>query len=120
MASGTAGLFPMLSHAFVRELLREDEVSPLLLRAHHFEDVAKHATTFTVLIKAITDRRHVRVDFSGKANGSTKAYDDVAPYRMLNQRGVWYLAAAGDGRLKTFGFSRVCDVLVKASSFAKP
>ena len=117
MASGTASLFPTLSHAFVRELLREDQPSPLLVRGHHFEDVAEHAATFAVLSKAITDRRLVRFDFSGKLNGSTKTYDDVAPYRMLNQKGVWYLAAVHNGRLKTFGFSRVRDVLIKASSF---
>ncbi len=117
LASGTVGLFPTLSHAFVRELLRLDQESPLLVKGHHFEDVAQHAATFAVLSKAIIDRRHVRFDFSGKANGPTKAYDDVAPYRMLNQKGVWYLAAAHQGRLKTFGFSRVRDVLVKATTF---
>ncbi|RYH40004.1 MAG: WYL domain-containing protein [Alcaligenaceae bacterium] len=117
LASGTAGLFPTLSHAFVRELLRVDQESPLLVKGHHFEDVAQHAATFAVLSKAIIDRRHVRFDFSGKANGPTKAYDDVAPYRMLNHKGVWYLAAAHQGRLKTFGFSRVRDVLVKATTF---
>jgi predicted DNA-binding transcriptional regulator YafY len=118
-ASGTAGLFPTLSHAFVRELLREDQASPLLVRGHHFEDVAEHAATFAFLSKAITDRRHVRFHFLGKSGRATKAYDDVAPYRMLNQKGVWYLAALHGGRLKTFGFSRVRDVLVKASSFER-
>lgn len=48
LASGTASLFPTLSHAFVRELLREDQASPLLVRGHHFEDVAEHAATFAV------------------------------------------------------------------------
>ncbi len=118
-ASGTAGLFPTLSHTFVRELLREDRASPLLVKGHHFEDVGQLASTFALLSKAITDRRHVRFDFSSKANGSTKAYDDVAPYRMLNQKGVWYLAAEHNGRLKTFGFSRVRDVLVKGSLFER-
>lgn len=119
MASGTAGLFPTLSHAFVRELLREDQASPLLVRGHHYEDVAEHASTFTLLSQAITDRRHVRFDFTAKEGGPVKSYDDVAAYRMLNQKGVWYLAAVHGGRLKTFGFSRVRDVLVKASSFVR-
>jgi predicted DNA-binding transcriptional regulator YafY len=117
MASGISGLFPTLSHAFVRELLREDQTSPLLVRGHHFEDVTEHAGTFAILSKAISDGRHVQFHFSGKANGPTKAYDDVAPYRMLNQKGVWYLAAEHNGQLKTFVFSRVRDVLVKGSSF---
>ncbi|MFZ3119984.1 MAG: WYL domain-containing protein [Variovorax sp.] len=119
MASGTAGLFPTLSHAFVRELLREDQASPLLVRGHHYEDVADHALTFELLSQAITNRQHVRFDFSPKAGRLVKSYDDVAAYRMLNQKGVWYLAAVHDGRLKTFGFSRVRDVLVKASSFVR-
>jgi len=119
MASGTARLFPTLSHAFVRELLREDQASPLLVRGHHYEDVAEHASTFALLSQAITDRRYVRFGFSAKAGGAVKSYDDIAAYRMLNQKGVWYLAAVHEGRLKTFGFSRVRDVLVKASSFVR-
>ena len=39
-------------------------------------------------------------------NGGPKTYE-VDPHKLVNLKGVWYLAARHDGRLKTFSFSKL-------------
>jgi predicted DNA-binding transcriptional regulator YafY len=41
----------------------------------------------------------------------------VEPYKLINQKGIWYLAAWDDGKLKSFAISRIEALLVDAETF---
>jgi predicted DNA-binding transcriptional regulator YafY len=53
-----------------------------------------------------------------KADG-VKRYAGVAPYRLLNQKGIWYLAAVDGGKLKTFSFSKLTNVSTLDDTFVR-
>lgn len=117
VASGTRGLFPSLSHAFVRQLLAEGETSALLVRGHHYEEVEDRATEFADLRRAIEERRRVHFDFGAASTTVEKTFADVEPYKLLNQKGVWYLIGRHHGKLKTFGFTRIRGLRVDEGGF---
>jgi predicted DNA-binding transcriptional regulator YafY len=89
IASGTRGLFPTLSHAFVRQLLTEGEDSSFLVRGPSYEDISAHADMFELLRDAIADRSRVRFEFAALVSGAAKTFSMVEPYRLLNHKGVW-------------------------------
>jgi predicted DNA-binding transcriptional regulator YafY len=51
--------------------------------------------------------------------GRTKPYCALQPYRLINTKGIWYLAAIHDGRLKTFGVGKIRSVQVQAETFTR-
>ena len=52
-----------------------------------------------------------------KANGETKLRDAVEPYKLINQKGIWYLAAWDEGKLKSFAVSRMAALMVEETTF---
>lgn len=36
-----------------------------------------------------------------------KSYDAVSPYKLINDKGIWYLAALDGGKLKSFSFTKI-------------
>ena len=43
----------------------------------------------------------------------------LAPYKLINQQGIWYLAAAENGKLKAFALSQ-CSHVLKTDEFFEP
>lgn len=103
--AGVRGLFPSFSDEFLRDIFDTHLRSSLLIRGHAYEDISGQEAMFRQLERAIVETR--KVAFRYRKPDLTKAYDDVEPYRMLNHRGIWYLAARDHGKLKTFGFTRI-------------
>lgn len=42
----------------------------------------------------------------------------VEPYKLINQKGIWYLAAWDDGKLKAFTITKMEGVVVASTVFA--
>lgn len=103
--AGIHGLFPTLNEDFLREIFDEHTSAALLVRGHHYEDLSGRQADFRMLEKAINDQR--RVSFKYASQGKKPATRSTEPYRLLNHKGIWYLAAVDGGKLKTFSFSRL-------------
>jgi len=103
--AGVRGLFPSLSDDFLRDIFDTRMQSALLVKGHHYEDISGREGAFRQLEKAIV--AHCRISFRYRKDGGDKNYADVEPYKMVNHKGIWYLAAKDDGKLKTFGFTRI-------------
>lgn len=116
-AAGTQGLFPSLSHAFVRQLLREGETGALLVRGHHYEDVSHRAADFELVRSAIAQRERISFEFEPPGSATAKTFSNIAPYKLLNNKGIWYLAALDRGKLKTFGFARIRRLRLEGTHF---
>lgn len=111
--AGVSGLFPALSADFLREIFDARIQSALLVKGHHYEDLRGKEQTFKQLEQAIIARH--KVWFEYKNVDLLKSYE-VEPYRLINNKGIWYLAAKHDGKVKTFSFSKIerlatCDVV---------
>ena len=103
--AGVRGLFPSLSDEFLRDIFDTRLQGALLVKGHHYENLAGKEKLFRELEKAIVARRQVAFDYV-KPEGF-KSYAAASPYRLINDKGVWYLAALDDERLKAFSFTKI-------------
>ncbi|SFB54965.1 helix-turn-helix transcriptional regulator [Azotobacter beijerinckii] len=103
--TGIRGLFPSLSSDFLRDIFDDRMQGALLVKSHHYEDISGRQKPFRELEKAIVSHRCIAFDY--RRGESQKAYAGVEPYKLLNNHGIWYLAARDGEKLKTFTFSQI-------------
>lgn len=113
--AGVKGLFPTLSREFLQEVLSEQTEHPWLVLGHHYEDLTGHGAVFDQLMDAIRQKRVLSLQMV--KDGKRKGYQDVQPYRLINTKGIWYLAAVHEGKLKTFGVGKIKSADVQAQTF---
>lgn len=114
--SGVNGLFPEMSGQFLKEVFASNAQGAWLVKGHHYEDLRDHRALFADLEQAIVNRHPVQFRYN-KANGETKLRDAVEPYKLINQKGIWYLAAWDEGKLKSFAVSRMAALMVEEKTF---
>lgn len=113
--AGVRGLFPSLSDDFLRDVFDARIQSSFLVKGHHYEDIGGKEGLFRELEKAIVT--HHQVSFSyAKAEG-VKSYDALSPYKLINNKGIWYLAAQDAEKLKTFSFSKIGQLKILDTTF---
>lgn len=113
--AGIRGLFPSLSDDFLRDIFDDRVQSALLIKGHHYEDISGRQKPFRELEKAIVEHR--RITFEYRRGEWHKAYAGVEPYKLLNNHGIWYLAARDGEKLKTFTFSQIERLCVEDCRF---
>lgn len=113
--AGVSGLFPSLSTDFLREIFDNRIESALMVKGHNYEDLAGREGTFREIEKAIVARH--TLSFQYLKVGSTKPYSQVEPYKLINQKGIWYLAGKDAGKLKTFSFAKLEQLTVSSQTF---
>lgn len=109
MLAGVKGLFPTLDVQFLRRIFDETMRSACVVRGHHYEDMSTRQELFQILANAITT--HTIVSFWYK--GTQRI---VKPYRLVNQKGIWYLAAVED-KLKSFSLTKIFGLEVCGERF---
>jgi predicted DNA-binding transcriptional regulator YafY len=114
--AGVSGLFPSLNDDFLRDIFDARVQSALMVKGHHYENLAGKEQLFRELEKAIIARHPVTFDYL-KADG-VKHYPILFPYKLLNLKGVWYLAAVDGEKLKTYSFAKIDHLKVLDSSFS--
>jgi predicted DNA-binding transcriptional regulator YafY len=114
--AGVRGLFPSLSDDFLRDIFDTRMQSALLVKGHSYEDLAGKETLFRQLEQAIVARRYVAINYS--KDEVTKSYISLAPFKLMNHKGIWYLAARDGDKLKTFAFTRIENLRILDSQFA--
>lgn len=113
--AGLHGLHPRLTTEFLRDLLDAKVQSALQVRGHNYEDLSGKEQLFSQLKQAINGHRSIGFQYT-KPEGS-KMVDGAQPYRLVNQDGVWYLAALDAGKLKSYAFSKIDRLLVSTETF---
>ncbi len=113
--AGVRGLFPSLSDDFLRDIFDDRMQGALLVKGHNYEDLRGKEKLFGALEQAITDR--LRVSFDYAKEGTLKAYAEIAPYKLINHKGIWYLTALDGEKLKSFSFSKIQHLKVLDSNF---
>lgn len=113
--AGVRGLFPSISDDFLRDLFDTRIDSTLLVKGHHYEDLQGKELHFEQLQSAIVT--HQRISFDFRKDDARKGFADVEPHKLVNHKGIWYLAAKDEGKLKTFSFSRIEQLIVTDQTF---
>jgi len=107
---GVDELFPQNSARFLMALLDILSQSSFLVRGHHYEKLKPHDAQFQQLDNAIRDSKRCTLTYADKRRA-------LEPYRLVNNKGIWYLAAMDEGRLKSFSLSRISQLVVGGDSF---
>lgn len=103
--AGVRGLFPSLSDEFLKDIFDARMQSALLVKGHNYEDLGGREAEFRALERAIVARHHVEFDY--RKEEGPKHYASVAPYKLVNHKGIWYLAGRDGDTLKTFSFAKI-------------
>ena len=109
---GIEGLFPRWDDRLLGILLGNAENNPFLIKQRPYENCGVFMSTLNTLSDAI--RGSKKISFMYK----TKRYSAIEPYRLVSDRGLWYLAAIEGGVLKSFVISAMKQVLPSNMSFA--
>lgn len=102
--AGITGLFPGLDTQFLRELFDSRLNDTFTVHEGSHEDLRQRLGDFRVLQQAISECRMVR--FLYQKPDERKSVE-VAPYRLVSNAGIWYLAAADEGRVKSYAFAKI-------------
>ena len=115
--TGVKGLFPSLNRDFLKEVLGDQSDPAWVVRGHHYEDLSGHQEIFDRLKDAITQSSILCLQML--KDGKVKSYQEVQPYRLINTKGIWYLAAVHDEKLKTFGVGKIKSVRLQEQIFTR-
>ena len=107
--AGIKGMFPSLSGDFLRDIFDQTLQSTFLVKGHHYEDLSGKESLFQLLQDAIANSKRIRFNYQ-KQDETEKSYVDVDPYKLVNHKGIWYLSALHDSKLKTFSFTKLRKV----------
>lgn len=103
--AGVQGLFPSLGEEFFRDIFDSRIQDALLVRGHNYENLAGHERIFTQLKRAIIRCQQISVRY--QSSSGSKEYPSLLPYKLINTKGIWYLAATDNGKLKTFALTKI-------------
>lgn len=107
---GLSKIFPSFD-ALSFSRLSNNEIPPFLFRDMKIEDVSNYQATFKSLTLAIQSLQITTFTYK------QKHYQKVSPYRLVNDRGWWYLAAIHNDTLKSFKVANLSDVVVSHEKF---
>ena len=104
--SGIRELYPTLDDSFLKSLMSSEQQSAFLIKPHHYESLSDQASKqlFNKLEDAINNCELVHFYYKAKD------YQSVRPYKLINSKGIWYLAALDKEKLKTFHISNINSV----------
>jgi len=113
--AGVRSLFPSMSDDFLRDIFDSRMQGALLVKGHNYENIAGKEGLFRQLEQAIITCHRIRFQYHKELE--EKSYAEIAPYKLLNHKGIWYLAAQDGDKLKTFAFNKIRTLAVSNDRF---
>lgn len=113
--AGVRGLFPSLSDDFLRDIFDARIQAAVMVKGHNYENLAGKEAAFRSLEQAIVGRQYIAFDYQKDAG--LKSYAGVAPFKLINHKGIWYLVARDGDKLKSFSFAKIENLRLLESHF---
>ena len=113
--AGVKGLFPSLADDFLRDIFDSRIQGALLVKGHYYENLSGKEALFRELEKAIVARRQASFDYA-KLEGSKK-FIAISPYKLMNHKGIWYLAGQDNEKLKVFSLTKISNLTTLDTTF---
>lgn len=107
--SGVEQLFPASDRRSWLDLLKPGQPS-FLVRDGHFAAERPDTQDFRELARAIDRQMRCRMVYTDKPR-------NIEPYRLVHNKGIWYLAATENGHLKSFALGRISGLRVSDETF---
>ena len=115
--AGVQGLYPDLRDQFSSDLNGIHSISTLEVRGHQYEDLLGLEAQFKDVQTAIVKQRCIRFSYR-KSDASEKYVENAQPYKLVNQKGIWYVIALVETKLKTYAFTRMSGLWLSETRFA--
>ncbi|MDX9743989.1 MAG: WYL domain-containing protein [Arcobacteraceae bacterium] len=103
LLSGIQHLYPTLNNDFLKNVLDSKVNQVYLIKGHNYENLTSKIDEFELLESSILNTKQVTLTYNDKARL-------VNPYKLVNQKGIWYLIATEDNLLKTFSLSKILNL----------
>jgi predicted DNA-binding transcriptional regulator YafY len=98
--AGVAELFPPGERRNLASLLDTNNPAVFLVKGQQYEAIPPDGALFYGIAAAIRGRQRCRIAYAERERL-------VEPYRLVNNKGIWYLAATQHGELRAFSLSRI-------------
>ena len=98
--TGSAALLPDIRPEALIKLLRNETSASFQVRNASAEALLPNDPQFETLRTAIAEHRQCQLNYKDKAR-------TLCPYRLIANKGIWYLAATENEQLKSFALSRI-------------
>ena len=108
--SGIKELYPSLQEDFLKNILDNAISQAYIVKGHNYEDLSNSTKEFKILEEAIITHNLVHFSYKDK-------YRVVKPYKLINSKGIWYLAGIEDETLKTFSFKKISKLSLNDERF---
>lgn len=108
--SGIRELFPSLQEDFLKNILDSTVSQAYMVKGHNYEDLSDKTEAFIHIELAIVT--HFLIEFYYKDKHRV-----VKPYKMINSKGIWYLAGVEDETLKTFSLTKITKLTPTTTEF---
>lgn len=103
--SGIKELFPSLEESFLKNVLDGVVNSAYLIKGHNYTDTSEMGDEFKLFEKAINENLIIGFEYTAKQRR-------VEPYKLLNNKGIWYLVGIEDETLKTFSLTKIVKLVL--------
>lgn len=101
--SGIRKLYPSLDDNFIVDLLNTRVNQTYIIKGFEYEDTSSKIEEFKSINVAIVTQHKIEFTYNDKQRV-------VAPYKLVNTSGIWYLTADEDGTLKTYTFVKISNL----------
>ncbi|QEY24603.1 helix-turn-helix transcriptional regulator [Neisseria animalis] len=105
-------LFPEADRRFFHEKLTQS----ITVKGFQYEDISSKRQEFDLITQAIAERRLILFDYTKVSGSDSKSYT-IAPYRLVNKNGIWYLIGLDNGKQKTYCFTQVQNLHIQPETF---
>ncbi len=110
LLSGIRELYPTLEEDFLKNILDDTISKVYLIKGHNYEDLSDKTEQFKIVENAILNSTQIEFIYSQKTRV-------VNPYKLVNSKGIWYLAGVDNEVLKTFSFKKMIDLKASDKTF---
>jgi len=108
---GLSEEFPSLDNRLLSYLLLPEQESPFLIKSKGHEASSIYSEVFKQLSTAIVNRHTINFVFHGHS------YDGVEPYKLVDNREVWYLAMNYKEKLCYLRVSDICFICLTPNRY---
>ncbi len=92
-------------HYLSNGVLNNKSTPPFLFKNPQIEDISDNASVFEKLIESIQRRNVISFSHEGKT------YDEFHSYKLLNERGLWYLAGTHRNHLESLRVAKIRELV---------
>ena len=101
--SGIKELYPALDKEFLKKVLDKTIKEAYVVKGHNYEDISNNKKEFELLEEAVLLQNIVSFSYKNRPR-------NVQPYKLLNIKGIWYLAGVEHNTLKSFHILKMSEL----------